>query len=287
MNDSNIRIRKRHIPPPTQVETTDIHEIIDLLLSGTPLNHVPLNLQSKLLAPLTAKKNECLIAGKIDEARRINDLILEISLAYYRRPKEELRKRPETRSSSQSCRLPTIRALSAKSPSSETQEIQYHTDVLSLEKYWKNEIQLYNERRQQAFNYLEKRQQEEMNDLIIAGTPKNIKTRVTSASQLLRQRESKIKSAEQVAKLRERVTFIEAFDVEQRSSRIAASLAQQKMQLQARHDFEKVTLERQWKEKWDNLQSDMKNDLQQRSIHFSKSGLGKTLPTKIFLRTKI
>lgn len=287
MDPQLVRIRIKEIPKPTQVDTTDPHEIVDLLLTGTPLCHVPMKYHSLLLAPMTAKKNELLVAGKIDEARKINDLILDLSLTSYRRPRDSIKNNTTERCMSQSSRLPTIRALSAKDPSVETQEIEFHTNVLSSEKYWKSEIQYYNERRQQAFADMERRHQEEMDELQMSGTSRRFRSRVTSASQTLRQKEAKAKNQEQVAKLKERAEFIEAFDVEQRSTRAAATLSQQRRELQEKHDFEKVTLERQWKIKWDNLQLDMKNDLRQKKINFGQSGLRKSLPTRYFMRTRI
>jgi hypothetical protein len=61
-------------------DADDLREIVDSLLSGVPLSRVPEEIHSRLLVPLSAAKNEAIVAGNRSAVKRLQSMIHELQL---------------------------------------------------------------------------------------------------------------------------------------------------------------------------------------------------------------
>jgi hypothetical protein len=75
--------RKPHVDPTSD----ELHNIVNNLVSGVPLSRVPEELHSRLLVPLSAAKNEAIVAGNAPAVKCLQSLMHELQLTPGKSPR--------------------------------------------------------------------------------------------------------------------------------------------------------------------------------------------------------
>lgn len=73
-----MKVRKKNTI--THYSSEDIHKIVNSLISGAPLSRFPVSVHPQLLMPLSAAKNEAIVAGQQTTVKRIQSLMPKLQL---------------------------------------------------------------------------------------------------------------------------------------------------------------------------------------------------------------
>ncbi|OHS96564.1 hypothetical protein TRFO_37273 [Tritrichomonas foetus] len=296
MSTPGIRIRHRHnnIPKAPCVETDNVHEIVQMLIDGLSLDMIPPEIHPKLIVPLSAKKTEVLVAGKIELARKIQSIIRQLNITFVKPDPIDVKNivKPTTDSLTMSYlsrslgtnKLPLISTMKYQD-NDEERRLKYRADVKSSEEYWKHEVKHFNELRNEELEKLNSQHEGVMKKLMSRPTTRHA-TRPSSASLSLKEKEKlliskkKFDAAKTVRERAENVEFIEMQEAIQREER---NLKRKAELLRNKQDFEKLTLERTWDAKWKDLRSEMINeysnkDTQLRTLRPASQNASRNLP---------
>lgn len=259
MTSPTVYIRKtRDSHLSVMIETTDIHEIQNMLLSGVPISRVPVNLHSSLLGPLSATRTEFLIAGKIDEAHKVHDIINELQLSAVK----PTRSRPSTTSSLKREKLSLIQSMKDSTKPSDLLEKK------GCEIFWNNEIQRFIDMKAEDLESLENKYGEKIAVIENRRKP-TITARATSALVSLRAKQAAMpinrQTADQRAELAGRIEYNIEIDQRSQKRKIEHKFNQKITKMKNNLNEERLQRERTWDKRWQELLTARNEDLRRRS----------------------
>lgn len=273
MSTSEVRIRQKkcNLSNCPQYEEEDINELFNQVINGEILvSSLPINVQSKLMIPLSIAKTEALVGNEIDRAHKLQGIIQSIynstMKSYKMDPTKDLeRERFTEQTVTSPSKLPFISTY--KNPNSpEEHSIKYEAELQASEEYWKCEMQHFKELRGTDFKRLQNRHDIEIQRM--SYIPK-IKTdfRPSSAFLSLKEKEAtmrKRKKFDDAEKLRDRADNVEYIQNQEKREREEKLMKLRVSALKEKQAFETLTLEREWDSKLAKLKGEMNNEFRQK-----------------------
>lgn len=266
-------------PPP--IETTDPREIVTQLINGLSLARVPKHLHPSLLAPLTAAKTENLVAGRVDTARTIQEIIRNLDISVVKPDPIRIRRGARATTPGPQ-RLPLI------STSGQPTEHQFRLELAACEDYWNSEIRRYDEMRRDAVDAVSRRFDAQVAEIEAEQTPMR-GTRPSSALQELRRKHNALgetaRNQDERERIEGRMEVVEYLDQKEQQRRAASNIRERIMRIRAEEENEKAQLTWEWDEKWNKLMRERREDMTRRRAQIRKCGSTPGRPRSVLRKT--
>ena len=278
--------RKIQPPPLPQVETRDPRELVHMLLNGLSLSRVPKDLHVPLLVQLSAAKQENLVAGRIENARKLQSLMRQLDVSVIRpEPVHPLGgRRPATAGPERTSRLSLISSLRESPASIEAKVSKTQLELTACQDYWNTEIGRYDEMKQDAFDALAARLKRQLAE--VDAEPRKVpKPRATSALVELQEKHRTLPRTYQNEDAREdlegRISYISYLSVKNQQSKIDEGIQARKARIREDYERDRVELQRRWDAKWQRLVTERREDIAKKERQLRMYALSTPLSTSL------
>ena len=274
----SVGLTNRRLAPahPPLIETRDPRAIVEELINGLPLARVPRDLHPSLLVPLSAAKNENLVAGRVDTVRTLQSLIHNLDISVVKPDPRRVR-----------ATTPLPKKLSLLSTMRQASEQKFRVELAACEEYWDNEIKRYDEMRQDAVDAVSRRFNAQVAEVRSQPAPRHVQ-KPSPALQQLREKHDALgetaRNDEERARIQGRMGVIEQLDQKEQHRRDVENTREKIARIRAEEEAEKQQLRMEWDEKWRQLIRERREDMAKKRMQVrmnhnqARSVMSKTLP---------